>query len=153
MRGCTSLISISIATGNSGYLSDSNGVMYNKDKTTLIQYPLGKEDKEYSIPIDVTTLKDKSFYGSVNLQEITIPNNVLTIENNPFIYSKSLNKFITNDDHTKFSVDDGILFNKDGNELLCYPMNKEGEYYFISDKVIAIGIDAFTGNIKLKTII
>ena len=34
--GCSSLISINVAFENSNYCSDSNGILYNKDKTVLL---------------------------------------------------------------------------------------------------------------------
>ena len=42
--GCTSLTAINVATGNQNYVS-VNGVLYNKDKTTIMRYPAGKKDK------------------------------------------------------------------------------------------------------------
>ncbi len=43
-NGCTSLTAINVATGNRYYVS-VNGVLYNKDKTTIIRYPEGKKIK------------------------------------------------------------------------------------------------------------
>ena len=42
--GCSSLTAINVATENQNYVS-VNGVLYNKDKTTIICYPAGKKMK------------------------------------------------------------------------------------------------------------
>ena len=41
-EGCTSLTEIKVATKNANYVS-INGVLYNKNKTTLMCYPAGKK--------------------------------------------------------------------------------------------------------------
>ena len=41
-ENCTSLTAINVASENSNYVS-VNGVLYNKDKTTIICYPAGKK--------------------------------------------------------------------------------------------------------------
>ena len=38
---CDALTAITVAAENPSYSSDAYGVLYNKDKTTLIQYPIG----------------------------------------------------------------------------------------------------------------
>jgi hypothetical protein len=75
---CNNLTSITVATDNAHYAS-VDGVLFNKDKTTLIRYPQGKNGA-YTIPSSVTTIGATAFYGSSGLTSVTIPNSVTTIE-------------------------------------------------------------------------
>ena len=81
--GCTSLVAINVATGNKNYVS-VNGVLYNKDKTTIICYPAGKTDKSYNIPDSVTSIGSGAFSGCESLTSITIPNSVTEIGSSAF---------------------------------------------------------------------
>ena len=88
-RGCISLTAINVATGNQDYVS-ANGVLYNKNKTTIICYPAGKKDKNYTL-IDSTTLIGYSaFECCTNLTSITIPDSVTQIGREAFENCKNL---------------------------------------------------------------
>ena len=52
---CTKLAGIWVAEGNSYYSSDSQGILFNKDKSTLIKAPNMIADG-YSIPDSVTSI-------------------------------------------------------------------------------------------------
>ena len=80
--GCCSLISINIAN-NTIYTSE-NGILFNKVKTELIQYPEGKPDTKYIIPDSVTKIGDSAFNKCTNLVSVTIPNSVTTIGRSAF---------------------------------------------------------------------
>jgi len=75
--GCTGLTSINVASDNSNYCS-VDGVLFNKDKTTLIQYPGGKQGA-YTIPNSVTSIGSFAFWGCTGLTSVTIPNSVTSI--------------------------------------------------------------------------
>ena len=103
---CSSLTSIDVASGNLNY-SSGDGVLFDKNKSTLIQYPIGNKRTEYTIPNSVTTIGeyalsncssltsviipksvkiigDHAFSGCSSLTSVTIPNSVTTIENEAF---------------------------------------------------------------------
>jgi hypothetical protein len=71
-EGCTKLTTINVDIGNTAYISD-NGVLYNKDKTTLIQYPAGKTGTMFTVPDSVTSIEYGAFSSCTNLTNITIP--------------------------------------------------------------------------------
>ena len=77
--GCDSLVRISVAANNPNYSSDEAGVLFNKDKTTIMQYPAGKTESVYSIPSGVTSIDYGAFGGSTYLTNVVIPNGVTSI--------------------------------------------------------------------------
>ena len=74
---CLALTSINVDNDNTAYSSE-NGVLFDKAKTTLIQYPSGKEDASYTIPNTVTIIRDNAFF-QCNLKSVVIPNSVTII--------------------------------------------------------------------------
>ncbi len=77
-RGCTSLTTITVDDANKNY-SSVKGVLFNKEKTELIYYPLGKEATSYTIPDGVTSIGGIAFYGCTALTSVTITDSVTTI--------------------------------------------------------------------------
>ncbi len=88
--GCTSLASITVDENNQYYSSDLYGVLFNKDKTQLIQYPGGSKITEYIIPDSVTSIGNYAFYYCTSLTSITIPDSVTSIGDDAFYYCTSL---------------------------------------------------------------
>ncbi len=77
-NGCISLTSFNVNSKNANFCSE-NGILFNKDKTTLLQYPSAKADTGYSIPDGVTKIEDWAFYDCNKLTVMTIPSSVATI--------------------------------------------------------------------------
>ncbi len=63
------LVNIEVEPENDYYISD-NGVLFNKDKTILLQYPAKKTDESYLMPFSVQIIANKSFSVSQNLRNI-----------------------------------------------------------------------------------
>ncbi|MDR2718580.1 MAG: leucine-rich repeat domain-containing protein [Treponema sp.] len=74
---CHNLTTINVAAGNTAY-SSVDGVLYNKNKTTLIQYPGGKTGA-FTIPNNVTSIGEGAFFSYWNLTSVTIPHSVTSI--------------------------------------------------------------------------
>ena len=85
---CSGLTSIDVASDNSNYCS-VDGVLFNKDKTTLIQYPGGKQGA-YTIPNSVTSIGNYAFYYCTGLTSVTIPNSVTSIGDSAFDHCTGL---------------------------------------------------------------
>ena len=86
---CAALTGIRVAEGNSHYSSDASGVLFSKDKTTLVQCP-GAFSGSYAIPNSVTSIGDYAFSGCSSLTSVTIPDSVTSIGDDAFYYCTSL---------------------------------------------------------------
>ena len=94
---CTSLTGIWVAEGNSHYANDASGVLFNKDKTTLVQCP--GAFAAYTIPDSVTSIGEWAFYWCTSLTSVTIPDSVTSIGDNTFDHCTSL---------TSVTIPDGV---------------------------------------------
>ena len=79
---CSGLTAISVDSNNKAYAS-SDGVLYNKSKTELIQCPGGKAGT-VTIPSSVTSIGESSFYGCSGLTAVSIPAKVTSIGSSAF---------------------------------------------------------------------
>ena len=84
------LEAIYVEEENENY-SDDNGVLMNKEKTTLIKYPIAKSGA-YNIPNSVTSINSNSFYCCKKLTEITFNDKITTIPTDAFTYCSALKK-------------------------------------------------------------
>ncbi|MCK5863158.1 MAG: leucine-rich repeat protein, partial [Candidatus Hydrogenedentes bacterium] len=78
----TPLTNIVVAVSNTVY-SSSDGVLFNKTQTSLLQYPKGRIDAAYTIPSGVTIIGQGAFSGC-GLTVVTIPEGVISIEDHGF---------------------------------------------------------------------
>lgn len=101
--GCCFLTSINVSENSENY-SSIDGVLFNKDKTKLIQYPLGKTGTEYIIPDSVTSIEDWAFLMCPDLTTIVIPNNVKSIGRHTFEYCESLTSIEIPDSVTDIGI-------------------------------------------------
>ena len=81
---CSNLKSIIVDNDNEYFCSDAYGVLFDKDKSSLFQYPIGSTRTSYVIPDSVTVIKGYSFCSCDSLQSIIIPNSVTVIGENAF---------------------------------------------------------------------
>ena len=79
----TALKSI-IVEGESSLYSSVDGVLFDKEKTTLIRYPLGKTNILYEIPNRVTRIGNYAFSDCTSLTSISIPAGVTSIGGGAF---------------------------------------------------------------------
>jgi hypothetical protein len=75
---CISLTSINVDAAHTIY-SSVDGVLYNKNKTVLIQYPAKKTGSSFTIPDSVTGIVEGAFADCTSLISVTIPNSVTSI--------------------------------------------------------------------------
>jgi hypothetical protein len=80
---CTNLTSITVDNANANY-SSLDGVLFNKNQTTLITFPGGKGGSYTTIPNSVTSIGDYAFNQCTNLTSVVIPNSVTSIGDSAF---------------------------------------------------------------------
>jgi hypothetical protein len=68
---------------NESYCS-VNGVIFTKDMTRLVRYPLNKAETEYDIPTTVAEIAPSAFDTVTVLEKLEIPDNVKTIGERAF---------------------------------------------------------------------
>ena len=170
---CSNLISIEVDPNNQSY-SSIDGVLFSKNKKTLIVYPKGKSGA-YVIPEGVTTIGTYAFTESVYLTSITIPNGVTKIEFGAFqnclsltdirigagvnsigevVFSgiSSLENIHVDPNNQYFSSIDGVLFSENVTTLIACPAKKTGNY-IIPSSVGYIRQHAFWGCESLSTVV
>jgi len=75
---CNHFMAFSVNKDNP-YFSTINGVLYNKDQTSLVCYPAGKLDKYFSVPNGVSAIEHHAFGTCNHLTSVIIPNSVTGI--------------------------------------------------------------------------
>lgn len=139
---CESLMNIEVIKNNSNYFSQ-DGVLFDKNKTKLIQYPIGNKRIAYDIPNGVKSFGDCAFDSCSTLKNITIPDSVTSIGWGVFSGSESLTNIDVSENNLNYSSYEGVLFNKDKTELIKYPIGNERTSYNIPAGVINFG-DVFS---------
>ncbi|MBQ4348375.1 MAG: leucine-rich repeat domain-containing protein [Clostridia bacterium] len=81
---------ISVDSNNEFYSNDISGTLYNKDKTVLVQYPIGNERDEFKVPDSVLRIKEGAFANSCDLKVVTIPDGTVNIGESAFYSCGSL---------------------------------------------------------------
>jgi hypothetical protein len=146
---CPSLAAITVDTNNPAY-SGLNGVLFNKNQTTLIEDP-GSGVGSYTIPNSVINIGDDAFSDCLGLTRITIPASVTNIGPSPFVGCSGLVAITVDTNNPAYASLDGVLFNKNLTTLIEYPAGQAGSYT-IPNSVINIGDDAFSECATLTSI-
>lgn len=151
-NGCWFLTAINVGSRNTAF-SSKDGILFDKNKTTLIRCPAGSTLTKYTIPSSVTAIADYAFMRG-NLQSVVIPGTVKTIGNRAFwnvsnLTSVTLGKGITtigeaafgNTPITSITIPDGVTYLGDGAFSACENLASIS----IPDSVTYLGDGAFSG--------
>ncbi len=135
---CESLTEINVDSDNNDY-SSQDGVLFNYNKTELIQYPNGKTQTTYIIPNSVTSIWDSAFAHCSSLTNITIPNSVTVIGEGAFYECTSL---------TSITIPNSVTSIGDDAFLCCDSLTS----ITIPDSVTSIGDSAFSSCDSLTSV-
>ena len=114
---CESLSEFLVDENNENY-AELDGVLLNKDKTTLIIYPQGNKRTHYTVPSCVKNIETRAFYSSRNLTSVSIPESVETIGNSAFNYCSklvSINIFSDDVKIERYAFDQTGYYNAENN--------------------------------------
>ena len=90
---CRSITNFSISPANKHY-TIIDGVIYSKDKKTLVEFLLVNESSSFTVPQEVTSIQSFAFYGCRSLVSIIIPDSVKSIGDKAFCNCHNLKKVI-----------------------------------------------------------
>ena len=90
----------------------------------------------------VTYIGQDAFSGCSGLTRVSIPESVTSIGMWAFFDCSGLTEIYVTETNPNYSSQEGVLFNKDKSELICYPGGKKGEY-IVPESVTRIVRDAF----------
>ena len=116
-----------------------SGIITNGE--TILQIPDGVQIIDIEMTSDVDEIRELIISSSVN--ELNV-DNLLRWDN--------LECISVDPDNESFMSIDGVLFSKDGKELLLYPGKKSNKEYIVPDKVEIIGDEAFKWNDSINRV-
>ncbi len=111
---------ITVEKGNTNFVVDENGALYNAGKTKLYKYPSARTAEEFTIPATVKEIDVFAFWGAKNLKSVCVD------PNNP-----------------NFCSVDGVLYSKDMKEIIWYPAGKTNTGYTVPETVETLRGNAF----------
>ena len=139
-QNCRSISKFDVDPNSIHYSSDDYGILFNKDKSILIQCPRYANLSSYTVPSTVTTIKEYAFVFCNNLTSIIIPDSVTTIGESAFYGCKKLE-----------SATIGKGVNAISDEAFYYCTNLTD--ITLSDSVTSIGKNSFSYCDSLTTIV
>lgn len=111
---CSSLTNINVNSSNPAYTS-VDGVVFDKNQTTLVVFPAGNTTTSYSVPKNVTSIGYYAFTGCTGLTSVNIPSSVTSIADYAFLGCNNLTETYfqgsaPSADSTVFLGDAGIVY-------------------------------------------
>lgn len=160
--GCNQLTEINIPDSSEAFCT-VNGDLYNKDQTELIFYAGGKPDTSFTIPATVTTIGTNAFSRGSNLQILTLPDSIQSINSEAFaesgiqtinigsgLQSMAGNPFAAtttqvniNPSNPFFTCEDGVVYSKDKSMLVAYLGERFDDCIIVDPSVTSVGDKAF----------
>ena len=132
--GCSAMTAINVAEGNAAFCSEE-GVLYNKEKSSLLNYPAGKSG-DFTVPSTVTSIQTCAFSSCKGLNAVTLPEGLKIINSGAFEYctgltsidipasvtfihtyaflgDKKLTEFNVSEDNETLSSEGGVIYDKE----------------------------------------
>ena len=152
---CDGLAEIIVAAQNANYATE-DGVLYTKNKKTLLCYPSGKTATSFTVNTACTQLSNYAFENNPNLQTLNL-NNVNTINSYAIINCSELATI--NAPKTNYIYSAGIAATKatEAEDLVVgrvlYKKTSAGETVKVDNSIESIAPYAFVGNDSVKKVV
>ena len=161
--GMSELTSFSVSNNNDCFSTDGNGILFNKDKTTLIHFPRKLGLTSYTVPDSVRTIMDYAILGESlssltlglnvveigennfgSITELTIQNDVQSVDIGPIttLVCVNIGKNVTDLSHWGFKDDSSGIYNKPGLSRFGYyslekfVVSEENKHFTSSDGIL-----------------
>lgn len=100
----------------------------------------------------LTTIEDLAFMGCNGLTELTIPSEVSVIGDGIVKDCQNIERISVESDNSNFASVDGVLFNKNQDRLIIFPVNHSSNEYTVPEGVKTIAPYAFVNSKNLKSV-
>lgn len=129
---CNSLENINVNEQNKNYCS-IDGVLYNKEVTNLIHFPLASQITELLVPDTVTTVSAR-IEITKHLKNITLGKNVNNFSGYAFtMHGELIENIFVDEENPNFYSKNGILYSKSTNDVVAYPQNNRTKTFEIPE--------------------
>lgn len=147
---CYELTSFTVDANNPAFQA-IDGVLFDKAGTTLVRYPSGRTDTSYEIPENVIFVESMAFAYNDYLTSITVPASVAAIRVGAFRNMIVLEEIVVDGENSSLVSVDGILYNAEMTELLCFPSKAAIKHFTVPASVTSIAQYAFVYS-RLETV-
>ncbi len=173
--GCQDLVTLALAEDNSA-LSLRDGVLFDKTGETLLCYPAGRPDTTYAVPEGTVEIAMAAFSACAALTEVTLPDTLETIASAAFAQCTSLRSLTipaavryvdgsafeectallridVSNDNPAYRSEDGVLFDKTEETLLCYPAGRPDTTCVVPEGTVTVSTLAFSNCMNLIAVL
>ena len=157
LDGTSLLREVQVSADNSSFAS-LDGVLFSKDMSVLIYYPMGRVADVYNVPNGVVTVDEYSFYGDGGPRSVIMSDSVTSIESECFYENSTLERIdlgraeitsltlygcsnlseIEVSSDSPYTVYDGVLFF--GESLYRYPAGSGDSTFVTPVEVNGVGV-------------
>ena len=106
-----------------------------------------------ALPDHVVEIRERAFEGCTKLTTIHIPASLTTIQRYAFLGCSGLTTFTVDNASTTFASNDGVLTNKEGTGLVCYPIGRKATSYTVPEGMTIIAPYTFQDCTALEYVI
>ncbi|MBR5605260.1 MAG: leucine-rich repeat domain-containing protein, partial [Verrucomicrobia bacterium] len=134
---CPSLKDISVDEENKNYKS-IGGILVNKNETKIVRVPAQKELGHFTIPETIREIESGAFEDCKNLLSLTIPAKVAKIVPDALWGCNNLEHIEVDENNPNYRSIEGVLYTKDGTQLIHYPRAKKTKEYILPGSVVTV---------------
>ena len=154
---CLAMTQIAVSPESEHFAVQDN-ILYSKDLSTLLHYPAGKEEQEFTLPEEVRKIAGLAFASNYFLTDVTLgdhleevgsyafarcscltymylPPQTTRLGVAPFHDCTALLEIEVDPSNSCYSSIDGVLYNKEQTQLIQYPAGRYEDFYKVPDTV------------------